>query len=251
MKLSGKKYIKLLVLGSLLFLVNCTPRQENVPTGREADSLVEMVEKRIAEKKRIEEFRRQVLPRDFQRKIENYYPVIRKYSKRYGFDWRLITMQILKESRFKENARSHMGAVGLMQIMPSTAKEIRREMDIEYIANNPRENIAAGIYHLYKQLKYFPDADRNNRIKLALAAYNCGVGHIFDAQDIARFLELNPQTWEAVKHCLPKLTSKDWRLHLEVWELGVPQYGYFYGYKQTINYVDDIIRNYQIFRKMY
>ncbi len=239
------------VLFVFLLLAGCTPRQETMPSGPEADSLVKMVEKRIAEKRRIEEFRKQVLPRDFQRKIENYYPVIRKYSKRYGFDWRLITMQILKESRFKENARSHMGAVGLMQIMPSTAKEIRREMDIEYIANNPRENIAAGIYHLYKQLKYFPDADRNNRIKLALAAYNCGVGHIFDAQDIARFLEMNPQTWEAVKHCLPRLTSKDWRLHLEVWELGVPKYGYFCGYKQTIDYVDDIIRNYQIFKKMY
>lgn len=240
-----------LVVLLLMTLLGCQTRKEEPPVAAESDSLLKMVEKRIQEKKEIEEFRKRQLPRDFEEKIKRYYPVIRKYAKRYGLDWRLIVVQILKESRFKENARSHMGAIGLMQIMPSTAQDIRREMDIEYIANNPRENIAAGIYHLYKQLKYFPNADRTNRIKLALAAYNCGAGHIFDAQDIARFLELNPQTWEAVKVCLPKLTSDYWRLHLEVWELGVPKYGYFYGFNQTIDYVDHIWRNYTIFKQIF
>ena len=229
----------------------CTPRSDKVRNVAQRDSLIQMVEKRIAQKKELELFRSKALPLDFQEKIENYYPAIRKYAKRYGFDWRLIVVQILKESRFKENARSHVGAIGLMQIMPGTAREIRREMDIEYIANNPRENIAAGIYHLYKQLKYFPNADRSNRVKLALASYNCGAGRVFDAQSVAHFLELDPQNWEAVRFCLPKLTTKDWRLHLEVWELGIPKYGYFYGYNQTIDYVDKIIENYQIMKRMY
>lgn len=222
------------------------PVDQNV-VDTESDSLLNFVKKRIEEKKQYEDFRKTTLPQDFQDKVQNYYPVIRKYSKRYGFDWRLIIMLILKESRFRENARSHVGAMGLMQIMPSTAMEIRREMDIEYIANNPRDNIAAGIYHLYKQLQKFPDADRDNRVKLALAAYNCGVGRIYDAQSVARYLDLDPQTWEAVRECLLKLTRKQWRMHLEVWELGVPNYGYFYGFNQTISYVDDIIKNYQIF----
>ncbi len=235
----------------LFFLMGCTRREEPANVEAHADSLMQMVERRIQEKKEIEQFRKRVLPRDFQQKIERYYPVIRKYAKRYGLDWRLIVVQILKESRFREDARSHKGAMGLMQIMPSTAKLIRKEMDIEYISINPRDNIAAGIYHLYKQLKYFPESDRENRVKLALAAYNCGAGHIFDAQDIARFLKLDPRTWKAVKTCLPKLTSDFWRLHLEVWELGVPNYGYFYGYEQTIDYVDDIWRNYTILRKIY
>jgi membrane-bound lytic murein transglycosylase F len=225
----------------------CQRSPDQTRLGAESDSLLNFVKKRIEEKKQYEEFRKKTLPRDFENKVQNYYPVIRKYSKRYGFDWRLIVMQILKESRFREDARSHVGAMGLMQIMPSTAMEIRREMDIEFIANNPRENIAAGIYHLYKQLQNFPDADRNNRLMLALAAYNCGVGRIYDAQAAARYLDLDPQTWDAVKICLPQLTRKHWRMHLEIWELGVPTYGYFYGYKQTISYVDDIIRNYQIF----
>ncbi|MEJ2636861.1 MAG: transglycosylase SLT domain-containing protein [Calditrichia bacterium] len=244
-----KFFPALFILG--LVLAGCKDSTTRMSGIAEEDSLVNMVEKRITEKKQIEAFRNKVLPPDFQDKVKDYYPAIRKYAKRYGFDWRLIVVQILKESRFKENARSHLGAIGLMQIMPYTASDIRKEMDIEYIANNPRENIAAGIYHLYKQTKYFPDADPGNRVLLALGAYNGGVGHIFDAQDIARFLELNPQTWEAVRECLPKLVSDDWRLHLEVWELGVPNYGYFYGFNQTVEYVDDIARNYQIIKKMF
>ncbi len=237
------------ILASMI--VSCRHEVSSDLMQAEQDSLTVWVEKQIEQKKEYENFRTQVLPRDFEAKIEDYYPVIRKYSKRYGFDWRLIVMQILKESRFREDARSHVGAVGLMQIMPSTALEIRREMDIEYITINPRENIAAGIYHLYKQLQYFPDADRDNRVKLALAAYNSGVGRILDAQRIARYLNLDPQTWDAVKECLPRLTAKDWRLHLDIWELGVPTYGYFYGYEETINYVDDIVQYYQIFRAVY
>jgi len=232
-------------------LLSCSTSPETPLRGNQPDSLVRIIEKRIAEKKEIESFREKELPPDFWQKIKNYYPVIRKYAKRYGFDWRLIVAQILKESRFKENARSHVGAIGLMQIMPGTAQDIRREMDIEFIANNPRENITAGIYHLYKQVKRFPNAQPEERIKLALAAYNCGAGRIYDAQNIAVFLHMDPNTWEAVKYCLQKLTREDWRLHLEVWELGVPPHGHFYGYRQTIEYVEDIMKNYHILKKMF
>jgi membrane-bound lytic murein transglycosylase F len=242
----------IILLGiSVVLTVECQRPAERDLLNAESDSLFNFVKKRIEEKKQYEKFRKTALPRDFENKVQNYYPVIRKYSKRYGFDWRLIVMLILKESRFKENARSHVGAMGLMQIMPSTASDIRREMDIEYIANNPRDNIAAGIYHLYKQLQKFPDADRNNRVKLALAAYNAGVGRVYDAQSVARYYSLDPQSWEGVRECLPKLTRKYWRMHLEVWELGVPNYGYFYGFDQTVSYVDDITKNYQIFTKVF
>ncbi len=223
--------------------------------GNQADSLQIIIENEIAQKKsqqaQIEEFQRRHLPRNFSVQIKKYFGVIRKYSKWYGLDWRLIIAMILKESLFKENARSNVGAMGLMQITPHTAREITRELDIAYISQEPRENITAGIYHLYKQLRYFPKADRLNRLKLALAAYNCGPARVLDAQDIARFKQLDPQTWEAVKACLPLLTSEHWKLHLEVWEQGAPNFGYFYGYEETIDYVDDIMRKYQLLKKMY
>jgi membrane-bound lytic murein transglycosylase F len=221
----------------------------------EQDSLMTMVERQIEEKKlrqqQVEEFRRKYLPANFSDQIKKYLPRIRKYAKWYGLDWRLIIAQILKESYFKENALSHMGAVGLMQIMPRTAREITRELDIAYITKDPRENITAGIYHLYKQLQHFPEADADNRLMLALAAYNCGPARIFDAQDIARFKKLDPNSWEAVKQCLPLLTTEYWSLHLEVWEQGTPNFGYFYGYEQTIDYVDDIMNKYSILEQMY
>jgi len=235
----------------LLIASGCGHQSPPAPNQmRERDRLVEMVERKIAEKRALDEFKKKYLSPVIYEKIRQYYPVIRKYSKRYGFDWRLIVAQILKESRFKENARSHMGAIGLMQIMPYTAVEITQEQDIDYIARDPRENIAAGIYHLYKQVQLFRQASRVNRIKLGLAAYNAGPGRIYDAQDIARFLGLDPNTWEAVKFALPKLTSEYWKLHLEVWELGVPPYGYFYGYEQTIDYVDSIWESYELLKKV-
>jgi len=245
-------YISILVL-ALLFISGCDLSNHGQIAAAETsgDSLVSKVKQKIEEKKRIQEYKESRLSREFFAKTEEYFPVIRKYSKRYGLDWRLIIAQIMKESRFKENAISHKGARGLMQIMPYTAVEITRELDYEYILRDPEENITAGIYHLYKQLGYFPDADYENRLKLALAAYNAGPGRVFDAQEVAAFLSGKRNEWKSVRTGLTKLTSKDWKLHLEVWELGVPPNGYFYGYTETIDYVDDIFKTYKILRKLY
>ncbi len=244
-----------LLIGLMILPACTTPQSSAASSNGEQDTLVAMIEKQIARKKQrrqeVKLFRARYLPRNFDKKIREYYPIIRKYSKRYGLDWRLIVAQILKESYFKENARSEVGAIGLMQIMPRTAREITRELDIARISKDPRENITAGIYHLYKQLKYFPEADPVNRIKLALAAYNCGPGRIFDARDIARYKRLDPDTWSAVRQTLPLLTPDSWQLHLDVWEQGTPPHGYFYGYEQTIDYVDDIYSKYQLIKQMF
>lgn len=239
--------ILLLVTNFYSCQYNNQPASENI----NGDSLIYKVELKIKEKKRAQAYEEKQLSKDFFKKIEEYLPIIRKYSKRYGLDWRLIVSQILKESRFKENAVSNKGAKGLMQIMPFTAGEITRELDYEFIFRDPRENITAGIYHLYKQLDYFSDANYENRLKLAIASYNCGPGRVFDAQDIAGFLSGKRNDWNEVKVGLSKLTSKDWKLHLEVWEMGVPPNGYFYGYNETIDYVDGIFKTYKFLRKLY
>lgn len=243
------KSIILLILAALTY--SCQYQSPDLAEKSVKDSLIYKVEQIIKEKRRAEEYKERRLTKEFLRKTEEYYPTIRKYSKRYGLDWRLIVAQILRESYFKENAVSQMGARGLMQIMPYTASEITKELDYEYIFRDPKENITAGIYHLYKQMAYFPDANYENRVMLALAAYNGGAGRVVDAQDIAGFLYGKRNEWKTVKIGLTKLTSSDWKLHLEVWELGVPPNGYFYGYQETIDYVDDIMKTYQVFRKLY
>ncbi len=246
--------MKILLAIIVLFLaLNNGCRQESTRIsngGVNDDSLMQQVEKVLAEKKRMQELRLELSRSRYLSPLMKYKPVIKKYAKRYGFDWRLIVAQIMQESRFREQARSPVGARGLMQLMPRTAREISRELDIEFILKNPRENIAAGIYHMRKQYNVFKKANYANRVKLSLASYNAGIGRVFDSQDIARYFRKSPNKWENVRRYLPMLKSSDWQLHLQVWPQGKPRYGYFYGYRETINYVDSIWEMYQVYKKI-
>jgi len=236
----------------LLFALSaCQTRGE--PAGAEPvdEALREMIRQRLEQKVKLSRMRLKLLESGIGREILKYKPIIKKYSKRYGFDWRLIAAQIVQESGFRSKARSHKGASGLMQLMPQTAREISRELDIQYIMRNPRENITAGIYHLHKQYRLFPTADYDNRVKLALASYNAGAGRVFDAQDIARYYKQPPNIWENVRPYLALLKKSDWQLHLQVWPSGKPRFGYFYGYNETINYVENIWSMYQDYRHIF
>jgi membrane-bound lytic murein transglycosylase F len=138
-----------------------------------------------------------------------------------------------------------------MQLMPGTEIEISRELDFQYIQKNPRENIAAGIYHMKKQHGFFPHSNYNNRLKLSLAAYNCGAGRIFDAQDMSRYFKYSPDQWKSVKKYLAMLKNEDWKVHLQIWPQGKPKHGYFYGYEETVTYVDHIWEMYEIYRQIF
>ncbi len=244
-----KRWCYIGLWAALLLFSGCTtPPQEAV--GDADSTLQESIKQRLAEKKKLNAIRRELRRSSIGHSIAHYKPIIKKYAKRYGFDWRLIAAQIVQESGFKTRARSHVGARGLMQLMPGTAKEISRELDIKYIMRNPRENITAGIYHLQKQYQYFPDASRPDRTKFALASYNCGAGRLFDAQEIARYYRRPVNRWEVVSPFLTKLKKSDWELHLQVWPEGKPRYGYFYGSAETLNYVNNIWTLYQAYRKI-
>lgn len=242
------KKIFILMLGFLV--ISCVRDDKVVMPKDQSDSLAVKVKQKIEEKKRLNQFKEDFVNSRYMMALSKYKPIIKKYSKRYGFDWRLIVAQIMQESKFKERAKSHVGATGLMQIMPKTAKELTKELDIQYILKNPRENIAAGIYHMKKQYNYFPNADHANRTKLSLAAYNCGIGRVFDAQSIAKHFRLSPNKWNNVKQYLSKLKAQDWEIHLQVWPQGKPKYGYFYGSEETITYVDNIWTLYSIYKKI-
>ena len=242
-----KIFIILLVL---LFIISCSDEEMHNIGYIDQDRLSSAMQKKIAEKKELEKFRQEFERRGYSKDISKYKPIIKKYSKRYGFDWRLIVAQIMQESRFREKARSHVGAKGLMQIMPGTASELSKELDIQYILKNPRENIAAGIYHMKKQFGHFPNADFTNRTKLSLAAYNCGVGRIYDAQEITKFNRLSPNVWKNVNPTLGMLKPKYWEIHLQIWPQGKPKYGYFFGEEETRTYVENIWNLYNLYLKI-
>jgi hypothetical protein len=97
---------------------------------------------------------------------ENLDKMARKAAQKYGVDASLVCAIINQESRWKQNAVSHVGAIGLMQIMPSTGRDACGLSTIELY--DPSQNINCGVYYFSEQLKRFGSA------KLALCAYNAG-----------------------------------------------------------------------------
>ncbi|WP_434345363.1 transglycosylase SLT domain-containing protein [Myxococcus virescens] len=97
-----------------------------------------------------------------------YDNLINEMSQKYNVPARLIKAVIQQESTFNPNAKSGAGAVGLMQLMPATA----RELGVTNRAD-PRQSIEGGTKYLSQQLKRF-----NGDVRLALAAYNAGAGNV-------------------------------------------------------------------------
>ena len=120
-------------------------------------------------------------PMDSPRWSSRYDPHFRKYTKRYfgpHFDWRWFKAQGIVESRLHPTIVSPAGAIGVMQILPTTFEEIR-EANPHYLdIRTPRWNIAAGIYY-DRYLSRKPAWDRladEERLMLAFAGYNAGLG---------------------------------------------------------------------------
>ena len=94
--------------------------------------------------------------------------IVSQVAKKYNIDEKLINAVIKQESGYKTDAVSHAGAMGLMQLMPSTAKGLGVTDPM-----NPYQNIDGGVRHLKGLL-----AKYKNNLVLALAAYNAGGGNV-------------------------------------------------------------------------
>lgn len=147
------------------------------------------------------------------KRVVKYDKYFSKYSKRFfgpNFDWHYFKAQAVAESRLKAEARSGVGAVGVMQIMPRTFGEIKRKNpSIKGNRKQPRWNIAAGIYYdrmLWKTFK----AKRpfKDRVNFMFGAFNAGKGNIFKAQKIAREKKMNENLWKVMEKALPRVTGK-------------------------------------------
>ena len=146
-------------------------------------------------------------------RVTKYDVYFNKYSKRFfgpAFNWHYFKAQSIAESHLQADAKSRVGAVGVMQIMPKTFEEIsHKNPSIKGTREQPRWNIAAGIYYdrmIWKTWK----AERPflDRLNFMFGSYNAGKGNILKAQRLARIEELNMNQWGSIEQVLPKVTGK-------------------------------------------
>ena len=175
------------------------------------------------------------------------FSTLRKFSGQYALDYRLVMAVAEQESRFNHSALSPRGAAGILQIMPATGRQLVAELKLTDIAH-PAQHMRAGIYYLSKLNELFRSAPPDQRIRLALAAYNAGPARIYDAQELAAYLGENPDDWSSMRHVLPLLSRRYASLHAHVWPDGRPPHGTFGGWRETVRYVDRVMDRYESYR---
>jgi membrane-bound lytic murein transglycosylase MltF len=139
--------------------------------------------------------RRAYAPEDMQRfnELVGYF---RRYGDQYGFDYLMITAPGYQESALKQSERSKSGAVGIMQMKPSSARE--PDIAIEGIEKSAERNIEAGNKYLrFLITKYIndPNLDDKNRTLFAFAAYNAGPNGLKRFRDKAQAMRLDRNVW--------------------------------------------------------
>ncbi len=138
---------------------------------------------------------RNPLSAEDQRRFDEVADIFRAYATRYNVDWLLAMAQGYQESRLDQSARSSAGAVGIMQIKPSTAADPNVGVpDVERL----EENIHAGIKYLnFLRERYFshPDIAPIDRIFFSLAAYNAGPRRVSMYRRNAAERGLDPDIW--------------------------------------------------------
>ncbi|PQJ66632.1 lytic transglycosylase F [Photobacterium angustum] len=128
-------------------------------------------------------------------KMEKLSDLFFKYSTEYDFDYLMMMAQGFQESGLNQHKVSNKGAVGIMQVLPSTARDRYINIPNIYISSN---NVHAGIkYMRYIQNNYLNDnrLTFDNKIYMTLASYNAGPGNIRKMRRYAKEKGYNPDIW--------------------------------------------------------
>lgn len=174
-------------------------------------------------------------------KISVFDDLFKKYAKEIDWDWRLLASLAYTESNFDPTVVSWAGAQGLMQLMPSTA----RAMGVpEGQEENAEESIKGAVKYIKlttKSLNVIPDP--NERIKFVLAAYNAGLGHVYDAMALAEKYGKNKYVWENNVEDFILLKSNE-----EYYNDPVVKNGYFRGV-ETFTFVREILSRFNVYKQ--
>lgn len=144
---------------------------------------------------------------------KEYDVYFKKYAKHYfgpHVDWHWFKAQGIAESNLNPKAKSHVGAKGIMQIMPATYEEILKKNPHLPKTDNPRWNIAAGIFYdrmLYRKWKKKKTISTKERLSFSFASYNAGLGAVLKAYKRASKKDDEPiKKWGQVESYAPSET---------------------------------------------
>ena len=171
--------------------------------------------------------------------VSPYDELFRKHAKNIGWDWQLLASIGYQESRFNPNVVSWAGAEGLMGIMPNTAKALGVT---PHELKNPDTGIRTGVDCLRRFRQGFGKiTDPVEKIKFTLAAYNAGIGHIYDAQRLAEKYGKDPYVWD--DNVAEYIRMKN---DPEYYNDPVCKHGYLRG-SETFNYVREVMERYNYY----
>jgi membrane-bound lytic murein transglycosylase F len=171
----------------------------------------------------------------FTQKIESQLPkyqtLFEKEAIATGLEWQILAAIGYQESHWREHARSPTGVRGLMMLTLTTAKQMKISNRLD-----AAQSIHGGAKYFASVLKRIPQRiPKPDRIWLALAAYNVGLGHVEDARKITTLRGGDPDRWIDVKKNLPLLARKKWYKDTK--------YGYARGW-EPVKYVENIRQYY-------
>jgi membrane-bound lytic murein transglycosylase MltF len=142
--------------------------------------------------KRVKELKDPTASAEYKR-FQATLALFEKYGDKYGFDPLMLAAQGYQESQLNQQAKSSVGAIGVMQLMPATGEQMKVG-DIRTVESN----IHAGAKYMDQLMtQYFPDANfsEGNRPLFAFASYNCGPGNVSKARKEAAKRGLDPDKW--------------------------------------------------------
>ena len=165
--------------------------------------------------------------RRIKKRLPKYIDYFKAAAEQYDLPWTLLAAQSYQESHWRSNAKSPTGVRGIMMLTLVTAKEMGVKSRL-----NPQQSIQGGAKYLRQLYERVPEeVVEPDRTWFALAAYNVGMGHIYDARQLARAQGKKPDKWHDLKTVLPLLSQKKYYKKLK--------YGYARG-SEPVRYVQRI-----------
>ena len=174
-------------------------------------------------------------------KISIYDDLFKKYAKEIDWDWRIIASLAYTESNFDTTAVSWAGALGLMQLMPRTARIMGMPEGME---QNAEESIKAAVKYIGVMCDDYAEIPKEERIKFVLAAYNSGEGHVNDARALAEKYGADKNLWtdNVEKYLLLKSNE-------QYFKDPVVKFGYFRG-STTYAFVREILERVERYEEL-